>query len=509
MYIVDLYRGIIQEGTWTQPGSYLRAKVDQYQLDKIVRHGRIWRLSSDSAPRDRVQPRMLNETAAQLVAHLDHPNGWWRDTAQQLLVLRQDKSVVSALQRMVRSSPSLFGRFHALWTLEGLGALDAALVRQQLEDSNPKMRIQAIRVSETLYKAGDRSWAADYRRLAKDPDVDVVIQAMLTMNVLKVPELRPAIEAAVAANPARGVQEVGRQILAPPVTAFGRPGANPFAEDELATMQRGDGIYKELCFSCHGDDGRGAPVPGAAGAIMAPAFVGNQRITGHPDYVVRTLLHGLSGPVDGRSYAGGVMVPMGSNRDEWIAAAASYIRNAFGNAAPFVTPADVARVRAATAGRTANWTFDELVAAVPSPLAVDASWKATASHNSQSAAQAFSFATWTTGVAQAPGMWFQVEMPQSALITEVQFASSRSGGGRGAGAAPPTSGYPREYVVEVSEDGATWTRAAAGAGSGATTEIRFAPVQGRFVRITQTAGSDGAPPWSMQRLRLFRPGAAR
>ena len=506
-YIVDLYRGIIQEGTWTQPGSYLRAKVDQYQLDKIVRHGRIWRLSHDSLPRDRVQPRMLDETAAQLVTHLDHPNGWWRDTAQQLLVLKQDKSVVPALQKMVRSSPNLFGRFHAMWTLEGLGALDAAFVRQQIEDPNPKMRVQAIRVSETLYKAGDRSWAADYRRLATDPDVDVVIQSMLTMNVLKVPELPAAIQSAVAASPARGVQEVGRQILNPPATTFGRPGTNPFSDDELAVMQRGDGIYKELCFSCHGDDGRGAPVPGAAaGVILAPAFVGNLRITGHPDYVVRTLLHGLSGPIEGRTYAGGVMVPMGSNKDEWIAAAASYVRNAFGNSAPFVSAADVARVRDSASRRTTNWTFDELMAAVPSALPVEPSWKATASHNPQAAAQAFSFATWTSTVPQAPGMWFQVELPQAASISEIQFASSRTGGGRGAGAAPPTSGYPREYLVEVSRDGATWTRAAQGVGSGASTSIRFAPVEAKFVRITQTGGGAGAPPWSMQRLRLYRPG---
>ena len=38
---------------------------------------------------------------AQLVRHLSHPNGWWRDTAQQLLVLKQDKSVVPALQTIV------------------------------------------------------------------------------------------------------------------------------------------------------------------------------------------------------------------------------------------------------------------------------------------------------------------------------------------------------------------------------------------------------------------------
>ena len=57
-----------------------------------------------------------------------------------------------------------------------------------MRDPNPRMRIQAMRASETLYKAGDRSFADDYRALANDPDTDVVIQAMLTMNILKVPD---------------------------------------------------------------------------------------------------------------------------------------------------------------------------------------------------------------------------------------------------------------------------------------------------------------------------------
>ena len=42
LYVVNMYRGIIQEGTWVGKGSYLRKKVQQYQLDKIKRHGRIW-----------------------------------------------------------------------------------------------------------------------------------------------------------------------------------------------------------------------------------------------------------------------------------------------------------------------------------------------------------------------------------------------------------------------------------------------------------------------------------
>ena len=123
-------------------------------------------LTYEGIERDKTQPRMLNETPAQLVAHLSHPNGWWRDTAQQLLVLKQDKSVVPALQKLAatRGASNQLARIHALWTLEGLGALDSSFVREQMKDADPQIRIQAIRASETLYKAGDRSFAADYAR---------------------------------------------------------------------------------------------------------------------------------------------------------------------------------------------------------------------------------------------------------------------------------------------------------------------------------------------------------
>lgn len=191
VYIADMYHGIIQEAQWVPRGSYLRTKVEQYQLDRINSHGRIWRLRYDGTPAsppsletpvpatprvdlDLTSPRMLGETPAQLVRHLTHENGWWRDTAQRLLVLKQDQSVVPALQTIAKSSDNLLARFHALWTLEGLGAVDAALVRQALVDPNPRMRVQGIRASESLYKAGDGSFAGDYAAAAKDADPDVV-----------------------------------------------------------------------------------------------------------------------------------------------------------------------------------------------------------------------------------------------------------------------------------------------------------------------------------------------
>ncbi|HET7217473.1 MAG TPA: c-type cytochrome [Vicinamibacterales bacterium] len=539
LYISDMYRGIIQEATWSGPGTYLRARIDQYALDKVTSKGRIWRVTYEGKDRDRTQPRMLNETPAQLVAHLSHPNGWWRDTAQQLLVLKQDKSVVPALQQIVRTSKNRYARFHALWTLEGLGALDPALVRQQMKDPDPRMRIQAIRVSESLYKDGNRSFADDYRALTTDKDTDVVLQAMLTLNYFKVANAADVIRAAMAGNPARGVQEIGTQMLKPAASAFGRGGRGgppPFTPDEVTVMERGATIYKEVCFACHGDDGRGTPAPdGGAGATMAPSLASSTRVQGHRDYVIKTLLHGLDGPIEGRTYAGGVMAPMGSNRDEWIAAVGSYVRNTFGNAAGFVTPADVARVRAATAERKTFWKIDELLASLPVALDPQPTWKATASHNPEAAAGAFSFASWTTGAPQAPGMWFQIELPETKTITELQFTSPGGGGfggggrGRGgrAGGTPGAPGtapapvpvtqpapagafgmHPRGLKLEVSTDGRTWTTATEGAGTPGPNTLSFAPIQAKFLKITQTATLENAPAWSMQRLRLFSPGAS-
>jgi mono/diheme cytochrome c family protein/glucose/arabinose dehydrogenase len=555
MYITDMYRGIIQQATWSGRGTYLRKKIEQYQLDKVFRHGRIWRLSYEGIERDKTQPRMLNETAAQLVARLGHSNGWWRDTAQQLLVLKQDTSVVPALQKLAatRGANNLLARIHALWTLEGLGALDSSFVREQMKDADPQIRIQAIRASETLYKAGDRSFAGDYAAAAKDKDADVALQGMLSAKLFNLPDLKAIVEAAQAANSARGVQEIGKQILNPALAAAGRGGGGgrggppPFTADESPVIDKGDKVYKELCFSCHGPDGRGAPQDGGpAGAIMAPSLANSPRVTGHRDYVIKTLLHGMTGPLDGKTYPAGVMMPLGTNTDEWIANIASYVRNSFGNRSSFVTIADVARVRAATSARKTMWTPEELEASQPRLMLAQPSWKVTASHNPTAAPGALTFTTWNTAAPQQPGMWFQVELPEAVQLTEIQFESPGQGGrggGRGAAVAaaaqgapnagaaapgtaapqagaaapaappaftPPPPASPRSYKVEVSMDGTSWgPPVAEGVGKGQSTAITFAPVRAKYVRITQTGTAEPPTPWSIQRLRLYEAGDAK
>jgi mono/diheme cytochrome c family protein len=544
IYILDMYHGIIQDANWTARGTYLRYKIQQYGLDKVISHGRVWRLRYDGVPAGVAEaaagaqpatqpaippielnknwPRMNDETPAQLVAHLENPNGWWRDTAQKLLVLKQDKTVVPALKQMASTSKSLVGRFHAMWTLEGLGALDAGLVREGMKDPSPRMRIQAIRASESLYKAGNRSFDADYRALVTDSDTDVVIQAMLTLGALKAPDLGNVVKGAQAASKARGVKEIGDFVMRPPTVITTTASGLPLTPEEQKLVEEGSGIYKSLCLSCHGEDGRGAQPPGAAGGTtLAPSLAGSPRVNGHRDYVTKVLLKGLTGPIgDPTRSSAEVMVSMGTNTDQWIAAISSYVRTSFGNAGNVVAPSDVARVRAATASRKAPWTLKELEPTLPRRLDIQPTWKASASHNTETAALALTTRTWTTGAPQAPGMWYQIELPQPVTLVELEFDSPAPGGGRGGrggggggggGAAPaPGPPYPRGYRVEVSLDGTTWGKPVAeGKGVGAHTSIAFAPVRAKFVRISQIDTVENAPNWSMANVRIYEAGAVK
>ena len=92
----------------------------------------------------------------------------------------------------------------------------------------------------------------------------------------------------------------------------------------------------------------------------------------------------FNGPVDGKNYTA-QMVPMESNDDEWVAAVTSYVRSHLGNHATLITPADVARARAAVRNRKEPWTLEELQARLPQPLTNQDAWKVTASHNAPSA----------------------------------------------------------------------------------------------------------------------------
>ena len=491
IYIVDMYRGIIQEAAWVTKGSYLRPKVQENQLENNFGRGRIWRLTyqgMEPGP----QPHMLDQTPAELVPYLAHPNGWWRDTAQKLLVLEGDKSVVPALLDMAEANPNPLARIDALWTLEGLNSVPPDLIRTALKDKDPHVRSAAIRVSESLYKAGDHSLVAEVTSLTNDPDPNVVIQVLMTANLLQWTNAASLIQATIAAHPGTGISEIGSQ-LHQPGSSFIR-----YSAYERRILDRGETIYKSLCFACHGQNGEGAPVPGSKlGNTIAPPFAHAAIAHGLSDDIISVVLKGMKGPIAGKTYDA-QMLAMESNDDAWIAAVTSYIQNSFGNSGPIVRAADVARVRAAIKDHNGPWTTDDLQAAMPHALTNRKDWKATANYNPQAASLAIDGngqTRYSTGTDQVPGMWFQIELPQETTITGLRLDTTGS-----------NRDYPRGYKVELSDDGKAWGQPVAkGAGVRAVTEILFTPARGRFIRITQTSSADGLY-WSIHELAIYAPG---
>ena len=511
LYIADMYHGIIQEGQWAQKGTYLRTKIEQYQLDKVVGLGRIWRITHNSRERDLKQPRMFNESPAELVAHLEHPNGWWRDKAQQLLVLAGDRSVVPQLEHMIRESDFLLARFHALWCLEGLAALNPRLLNDLLKDPNPRMRIQAMRASETSYKSGNKSFDDAYMLLLKDDNVDVVIQAMLTSRILKVPSLNTTLEQLLKTNMAKGVQTIGNQILHPTeVKRWWEMRDSELTDAQKKTMEKGAVIFNELCVQCHGNDGNGTPL--GEGLVMAPPLSGSFRVQAHPEYTIKTVMHGMQGPLDGKTYPAGFMVGNKEQSDEWIAAVVSYIRQNLSNEASMVTMEDVARVRTKTAGQAGAYKYDELISSVPRAMEPTDAWKITASHTvptriggTAAPASAFNFEGWSTGGNQEKGMWFQVELPETTRISELHFNSPPRWRGWSPDAPPPLQTYPRSYRLDASLDGVQWNTLAEGSGSAADVIISFDPVEAKFLKITlRNDVNEGEEiPWTMRRLTVY------
>ena len=361
LYLVDMNRGIIQEGNWTGPNSYLRPQIKRYGLDKNIQHGRIYRMVYDGM-RPGPKPKMLDESSSKLVTYLNHPNGWWRDNAQKELILRNDKSVLRALKEIASGQknesvkiPSSLARIHALWTLEGMGALDKTIVVNSLKDPDAQIRKTAIILSEPYLKQQDEDMIEWLSVLKNDVSNDVRMQLILSLSYSKSINAKAVSTELLASSAGNEVLAGAQRSLDKneDVKKFGQRLGRLDAADR-ALVLNGAVIYKSLCISCHGADGKGLI------SKTAPPLVGSKRLGRGTDVSVRILLHGLAGPVDGQTYPS-EMPAMKDYDDEWIASVISYVRHEFTQAPPIRTEA-VKKIREQTMGREKAFTLEELAA---------------------------------------------------------------------------------------------------------------------------------------------------
>lgn len=175
LYLADMYRGIIQHRTYLT--AYLKQQIGSRGLERPLEMGRIWRVARAGGDRP-AAPRLSKASNEELVALLSHADGWWRDTAQRLLVERRAVGMASQLRELERSAGPAVPRLHALWTLEGLGAIEEADVLAAMEDADRSVCVAGIRLSERFGPAGPAKAGA--RRRMFHEDEDIRIQAVLT-----------------------------------------------------------------------------------------------------------------------------------------------------------------------------------------------------------------------------------------------------------------------------------------------------------------------------------------
>jgi len=133
------------------------------------------------------------------------------------------------------------------------------------------------------------------------------------------------------------------------------------APAEMTLAEKGESIYQAVCIACHQANGQGLPG-------LFPPLASSNWVMGDDRRLALIVLHGLQGPIEvnGQPW-NGVMPPQGATLDdEQIAAVLSYVRSAWGNSAPEIAPATVARLRDEFAGNP-PWTESSLDETLPEP----------------------------------------------------------------------------------------------------------------------------------------------
>jgi putative membrane-bound dehydrogenase-like protein len=189
LYVVDFYRGLIQHRIYLT--SYLRKQIESRNLQSPVNLGRIWRVVRTGRPLKRDEALAARPSNEELLNKLSHPNGFWRDTAQRMLVTRGDPVVAPALRKLAKESenPSALGRLHALWTLEGLDSLDLPTLQAAIADSFGKVRTAALRLTETFFAGPQREAALNvvFQRAGFIP-LEEQIQLFFTLGQIGSPQ---------------------------------------------------------------------------------------------------------------------------------------------------------------------------------------------------------------------------------------------------------------------------------------------------------------------------------
>lgn len=374
IYVLDMYHGIIQHRIYVT--SYLRKQILDRKLDGPgFGHGRIYRIRAEKTPLEKVED-LSKDSVEALTKKLGSPNGALRDLAQRELIER--KADPAALVSALKSPSNELHSIHLIWTLEGLGALDASHLKAALASGKEDLVTSALYASLTLPDAQRKLLVEDITKSTATP-ATLPYQAKALASIPS-PEAQEAlVELLTKHNKVELVLPAAISGLSQTAKLFGETNKGRFTDknfdqwlkqaqegpkkqtdpstllkgDHLVSFKRGETLFTTTaaCVGCHGADGAGLE-------NLGPQLDQSDWVTGDPQRLIKVLLHGLSGPIEinGKTFTPLTVMPgLGQNptiKDQDIADLATYIRANWNNRASQIEEKTVKEIRNATKDRS-------------------------------------------------------------------------------------------------------------------------------------------------------------
>lgn len=206
LYVVDMYRLVLEHPEWI-PAEIARGLDLRGGEDK----GRIYRISKTGQAKSRI-------ALPDPVTAMASSNGWMRDTAQRLLLEKNDTAAIPALKKLLTAAPAV--KIQAAFTLMQLGAMTPDELLALLRPHAPQVRAAALTAT------GSRS---------NDVFIDLE-KPLLKPAPSKAPAAASPLPVITNNNPNR--QKVVAQYVAE---------AGKLAGDAT----RGAAVFQKVCMICH------------------------------------------------------------------------------------------------------------------------------------------------------------------------------------------------------------------------------------------------------------------
>jgi len=388
MYVLDMYRGIIQHKTYETP--YLINQIKIRDLSAPLSCGRIYKIIRKGK---KIVSTLIASEPEALVNQLGSKNGFIRDMAQQAIQDRHLSATIPFLKRALNDTTNSLKSIHSMWVLEGLNALETQDLLKLMDRKDWHVRVQALTALPSVINLqSSAKYAAAMQRIFDTGDerlmpylafcanfvkpYDPTFSENLLLSLANKYKNSNFVADAIISNLAfqEELFEHKVAILVPDtnqrihkqfrkvINSIRAAQKNRDPAMVAKLYPKGLKVFQSTCQTCHGPDGNGIK-------SLAPPLNKSEWVNGNKKKLISIVLFGLTGPIKVNGYLykapeiSGEMPAIAHSEeinDEDISQLLSFLRTSWQNNSGQVDVKDVSAVRAGSKNRDKAFTQQEL-----------------------------------------------------------------------------------------------------------------------------------------------------